>query len=448
MNWKQSLGYAVGDLGINLYFISAMTFLLYFYTDVLGISAAAAAGVLLVARVVDAVTDPLMGAIAERTSTRWGRLRPYLLLGAIPLGVITVLTFTVPDLDASGRVIWAYATYVGFGILYTVVTIPYSAMTASLTDDYQERTKLSTWRMGCAFLGAAVVTVGLPTMLPFFASPADGYQAVMGLFALIATLLLAVSFFSTEEVVTPPPQQSLSWRESLTAVFKNPPLMIVIGLFTLGMLSFTVRQTVTMYYFTYNVGRPDLVGLFFGLGLIVMFIGLPFVPMLAARFGKAGTIQLGSLFSIVACIGFYLTPASEVTWIMFWGCLVALGGAPVAVLGWAMIPDTVEYAQWKHGKRADGAVYASASFFQKLGKAVGGAGVALALGAVGYVANQDQTPQTLEALKQMLTFVPIVLMTIAMVLARFYTLDSALHERIRGELQARTDHDEHLVSQA
>ena len=133
MGWKKSVGYAVGDLGINLYFISSMTFLLYFYTDVLEISAAAAAGVLLVARIVDAVTDPIMGAIAERTNTRWGRLRPYLLLGAIPLGGITVLTFTVPDLDESGRVLWAYATYIGFGILYTVVTIPYSALTASLT---------------------------------------------------------------------------------------------------------------------------------------------------------------------------------------------------------------------------------------------------------------------------------------------------------------------------
>ena len=222
----------------------------------------------------------------------------------------------------------------------------------------------------------------------------------------------------------------------MQAVFANGPLMIVIGLFTLGMLSFTVRQTVTIYYFTYNIGRPDLIGLFFGLGLAVMFAGLPFVPSLAARFGKAGAIQIGALFTIVSCVGFYLTPASEHEWTIFWGCLVALGGAPVAVLGWAMIPDTVEYAQWKHGKRADGAVYASASFFQKLGKAVGGAGVALALSAAGYVANQEQTPETLEAIKQMLTFVPIVLMSLALVLARFYILDDALHTRIRKELES------------
>ena len=437
MDSKKSVGYAIGDLGINLYFISSMTFLLYFYTDVLKISPVAAAGVLLVARVVDAITDPMMGAIAERTNTRWGRLRPYLLWGAIPLGAITVLTFTVPDLDETGRVLWAYATYVLFGMLYTVVTIPYSALTASLTDDYQERTKLSTWRMGCAFLGAGVVTVAVPELVPLFATQADGYQAVMVLFAVIASLLLTITFFSTEEVIKPPPQQQLGWRDSLQAVFANGPLMIVIALFTIGMLSFTVRQTIAVYYFTYNIGRPDLLSTFFGLGLIVMLIGLPAVPALALRFGKEGAIKLGSLFSITACIGFYLTPADDHFWTIVWGCLVALGGAPLAVLGWAMIPDTVEYAQWKHGKRADGAVYSSASFFQKLAKAIGGAGVALALGAVGYVANTEQTPEALEAIKQMLTLVPAALMTMALVLARFYTLDSELHGRIRAELQAR-----------
>ena len=131
--------------------------------------------------------------------------------------------------------------------------------------------------------------------------------------------------------------------------------MIVIALFSIGMLSFTVRQTIAVYYFTYNMGRPDLLSTFFGLSLIFMLIGLPAVPALALRFGKEGAIKLGSLFSITACIGFYLTPAHDHFWTIVWGCLVALGGVPLAVMGWAMIPDTVEYAQWKHGKRADGA---------------------------------------------------------------------------------------------
>ena len=198
MKLKASLGYAVGDLGINLYFISTLTYLLYFYTDVLGISAAAAAGVFLVARMVDAVTDPLMGAIAERTRTRWGRLRPYLLWGALPLGAITVATFSVPDLDESGKVIWAYVTYTLFGILYTVVTIPYSALTASLTDDYQERTRLSTFRMAFAFSGALIVSVGVAQWVRMFANPAEGYVLIMSIFACVATMLLLITFFNTK----------------------------------------------------------------------------------------------------------------------------------------------------------------------------------------------------------------------------------------------------------
>ena len=137
MNLRTAAGYAVGDFGINLYFISVLTYLLYFYTDVMGISAAAAGGVFAVARFVDAVTDPLMGFIAERTRTRWGRMRPYLLFGAIPLALISILTFTVPDTDMAGKVTWAYTTYILFGLIYTVVTIPYATLTASLTQDYQ-----------------------------------------------------------------------------------------------------------------------------------------------------------------------------------------------------------------------------------------------------------------------------------------------------------------------
>ena len=437
MKLKASLGYAVGDLGINLYFISTLTYLLYFYTDVLGISAAAAAGVFLVARMVDAVTDPLMGAIAERTRTRWGRLRTYLLWGALPLGAITVATFSVPDLDESGKVIWAYVTYTLFGILYTVVTIPYSALTASLTDDYQERTRLSTFRMAFAFSGALIVSVGVAQWVRMFANPAEGYVLIMSIFACVATLLLLITFFNTKEVVQPPPEQKLSLNDSLRAVFYNPPLLIVIALFTLGMLSFTVRQTVTIYYFSYNVGRPDLIGAFFAATLATMFVGLVFVPRLAERFSKAGAIQIGALFTVLASIGFYLTPVSEPVWVIFWGCLVALGGAPIAVLGWAMIPDTVDYAQWRFGKRADGAVYSMSSFFQKLAKALGGAGVATALATVGYVANQPQSAETLDMILHLMTVVPIGLMVLMIFLARLYKLDGETHARMRADLAQR-----------
>jgi len=433
----QRVGYGVGDLGINLYFISAATYLLYFYTDVFGISAAVAASVLLVARVVDAVTDPLMGMIAERTRTRWGRLRPYILFGAVPLGLLGVLTFTTPDLTESGKIWWAYGTYILFGILYTVVGIPYSAMTSSLTNDHNERTVLSTIRMAFAFAGGYAISVGMLPLVGLFETPQSGFQLVMIGFAIVATGLLWLTFAKTEERIQPPATQQLSVTDSLRAVFSNPPLLIVMLLFTGGMLSFTVRQTVTIYYLKYNVGREDLVALFFGITMPVMLLGLLAVPKLADRLGKAGGIIAGAVVTIAGSIGLYFTPYDAIPWIFFFACVTALGGTPIAVLGWAMIPDTVEYAQWKHGLRADGAIFSFASFFQKLAKAIGGAGVAGVLAIAGYVANSEQTENSLNAIHNLMTLAPAAIMVLMVLAAWFYRLDKQAHADIVAAIDAR-----------
>jgi sugar (glycoside-pentoside-hexuronide) transporter len=431
---RERFGYGIGDFGINLFFIPAMTYLLYFYTDVFGLSAAAAGGVFLVARVVDAVTDPLMGGIAERTSSRWGRLRPHILFGALPLGAIAVLTFTTPDLNDAGKLWWAAVTYVAFGIAYTVVCIPYSALTASITADHHERTLLTTVRMGCAFAGGYVISVGMLPLVGLFETETAGFRWAMVIFASVATVLLWLTVANTRERVQPPASQKLTARDSFRAVFANPPLLIVIVLFTGGMLSFTVRQSVTLYYFKYNLGREDLIALFFGITLPVMMVGLLAVPRLAAAVGKAGGIVVGALVTIAGSVGLYLTPYDAVTWVFVWSCVTALGGTPIAVLGWAMIPDTVEYAQWKLGLRADGAIFGFASFFQKLAKALGGAGVAGALALAGYVANVEQSEASLRAIHNMMTLAPALIMLVMVAAARAYRLDAATHQRIVQEL--------------
>ena len=436
MNLKVAAGYAVGDFGINLYFISTMTYLLYFYTDVMGISAVAAGGVFAVARFIDAITDPLMGAIAERTRTRWGRMRPYLLFGALPLALISVLTFTVPDLNTEGKLTWAYMTYILFGIIYTLVTIPYATLTASLTEDYQARTQLSTYRIGCAFAGGFLVSVGTMPFVSMFESEAEGFQMLMVLFGVVATFLLLTTYWTTAEVVQPQKAAKPPLRESLRAVIVNPPLLVVIGIFSCGMLSFTVRQATTAYFFIYNVGDPSLISWFFGSTLGCMLVGIWSVPWLAERYGKAGAVRLGAYLTIIACIGFYLTPYDAISQIFFWGCLVALGGTPVAVLGWAMIPDTVEYAEHRHGVRADGTIFSTASFFQKLAKTIGGAGAAFVLGMAGYQANQAQTAEALQAIHGVLTLVPIGIMVLLIILTKIYPLDREAHEELVAELRA------------
>ena len=434
MNLKTVVGYAVGDFGINLYFISVMTYLLYFYTDVLGISAVAAGGVFAVARFIDAVSDPIMGMIAERTNSRWGRMRPYILFGSVPLALITVLTFTVPDLSDVGKLVWAYVTYTMFGLIYTLVTIPYATLTASLTSDYEERTQLSTFRIGCAFAGGFVVSVGTMEFVGMFADEADGFQMLMIVFGLVATLLLFATYRTTAEVVQPKQAAKPPIKESLRAVFVNPPLLVVMGIFSCGMLSFTVRQATTAYFFIYNVGDPRLISGFFGVTLGCMLVGIWAVPWLAEKYGKAGAVRLGAYLTIIACMGFYMTPYEAIAQIFFWGCLVALGGTPVAVLGWAMIPDTVEYAEHRHGIRADGTIFSTASFFQKLAKTIGGAGTALVLGFAGYQANQVQTVEALDAIHAVLTLVPIGIMIVLIGLTKIYTLDKQTHTSLVDEL--------------
>jgi len=434
MNLKTVVGYAVGDFGINLYFISVMTYLLYFYTDVLGISAVAAGGVFAVARFIDAVSDPIMGMIAERTNSRWGRMRPYILFGSVPLALITVLTFTVPDLSDLGKLVWAYVTYTMFGLIYTLVTIPYATLTASLTSDYEERTQLSTFRIGCAFAGGFVVSVGTMEFVGMFADEADGFQMLMIVFGLVATLLLFATYRTTAEVVQPKQAAKPPIKESLRAVFVNPPLLVVMGIFSCGMLSFTVRQATTAYFFIYNVGDPRLISGFFGVTLGCMLVGIWAVPWLAEKYGKAGAVRLGAYLTIIACMGFYMTPYEAIAQIFFWGCLVALGGTPVAVLGWAMIPDTVEYAEHRHGIRADGTIFSTASFFQKLAKTIGGAGTALVLGFAGYQANQVQTVEALDAIHAVLTLVPIGIMIVLIGLTKIYTLDKQTHTSLVDEL--------------
>ena len=430
-------GYALGDFGVNLYFISVMTWLLYFYTDVYGLSAAAASGVLFVARLIDAITDPLVGYVAERTRSRWGRMRPYLLFGGVPLALITVATFTVPGWDDAGKLVWAYVTYTVFGLVYTVVTIPYAALTGSITEDYAERTRLSTFRIGFAFAGGIISSVATFPLIKLFDSEAAGFQWVMAMYGVIATVLLWVTFASTREIAQKQTFPKPTLQQSWAAVTRNSHLWVVIAIFSCGALSFTVRQAMAPYYFIYNVGQPDLIATYFLATLGCMLIGVWLVPRLSARFGKDGAIRLGAYLTLLASVGFYLTPASAVSAVFVWGCLVALGATPVAVLGWAMIPDTVEYAQLKHGVRADGAIFATASFFQKLAKTIGGAGVAAILGWLGYVANTTQSEAALAGIHGMLTLGPLVLSVVLVALTHLYKLDRETHQQILDELAAR-----------
>jgi GPH family glycoside/pentoside/hexuronide:cation symporter len=433
---RERIGYGVGDLGLNFYFQSTLTYLVFFYTEVFGIGAAAAASVLLVARVVDAAVDPLLGAIVDRTRSRHGRLRPYLLHGALPLAIVSVATFSTPPLGSGGKLVWAYLTYVGFGICFSVVQLPYAALTAAITDHARERTTLSTVRMFFAFSGGLLVAVGTLPLVGLFPDPRTGFAGTLLLYSAIASALLWTSFASTRERVEPGAASGPRVRESLGALARNPPLWAAIALFSLGMLAFTIRQTAALFYFKYNLGREDLIPYFFAVSMPCMMLGLCGVPALAARLGKAGGFAAGAALSIAAALALFFTPYDRVDLVFLWSAVGALGGAPIAALGWAMIPDTVEYGQWRSGVRAEATVYAAASFCQQLAKALGGASAAAALGAAGFVANAAQGATSLTTIVALVSLAPAAVYGVAIATTFLYRLDERSHAELVRALAA------------
>lgn len=432
----QRMAYGAADFGVNLYFISVMSYLSFFYTDVFGLMPTDAALVVLVARWVDAVTDPIMGAIAERTRSRWGRMRPYLLFGAPVFGLTAIAMFTTPELTYGGKLAWAYVTYTLFGLLYTVVTVPYASLTASLTNDSHERTVLSTVRMAFAFTGGLLVSVFMLPLVGLADSPTDGFRNTMVGFALLATVLMWWTFAGTRERIEPATAQRLGLSGSFRAVFSNPPLAIVIGIFVLSMLAFTLRQSMGPYFFLYNVGRPDLIPWYFGITIGVMIPTLALVPPLSVRFGKAGAVTVGAIVSMLGSAALYFTPTDQIVLLFVFASIMAIGATPVAVLGWAMIPDTVDYAEWRTGVRADGSVFATASFCQKLGKMIAGAGLLGVLASVGYVAGAEQSAATQQAIALLISLGPGACMLALIVFAWAYPLSAQRHAEIVGELEA------------
>jgi len=431
------LGYGVGDLSVNLFFQSAIIYLLFFYTDVFGISAAAAASIFLVARLVDAVTDPIMGMIADRTKTRWGKFRPYLLFGAPPLAVIAVAMFSVPDLEGDQKVFYAYATYILFSIAYTVVSIPYSGLTAVITEDAKERTNLSAYRMAFALGGGIIVGVGTQPLVTFFGGGAEGFQTTIALYGVMAVLLLAVTFRYTQEKVTAVVEKPPTVSEMISVMSRNLPLWLLIVAFLMGMLAYIVRSSAVIYYFQYNLGRGDLFPIYMLFILLGQLAGIVITPWIANKWGKKNTYVIGAVLGMVTGVALYFTPYDALGAIFVISAAGSFFFAAPTVLAWAMLPDTVEYAEWKQGVRADGAIYATSSFFQKLAMAVGGAMAAMVLSATGYVAGEAQSAEALEGILLMISVGPVLAMIVGIMAIWFYPLDEEMHLNIRKDLEAR-----------
>lgn len=439
LSLKEKIGYGLGDTASNLYFQMFVNFLLFFYTDIFGIPAAAAGTMLMVSRFWDAVNDPIMGVIADRTNTKWGKFRPYLIWMSVPLAIIGVLTFITPNFSVTGKIIYAYVTFTLVMMAYTAINIPYSALMGVISPNSQERTSVSTFRFMLAFVGAFIVqglTLPLVNLLGS-GNQAVGFPLTMGVYGVLACILFYITFLTTRERVHVPATQESSLKKDIKNLLKNRPWMylLIMGIFTLGYI--IIRNGTIMYYFKYYIGNETLASLFMVLGTIAVIAGVACTQFFAKKFGKKKFYISVMGLTTLLTMAFYFIPSNQILLIFVLHILISFIMAPQAPLLWAMYADTADYSEWKNERRATGLIFSAATFAQKFGMAVGGGMCGWLLAFFGFVPNTQQVPETINGIRLMMSFIPAIGTLVATITAFFYELDDETMKNIEYELQLR-----------
>ena len=435
----EKVGYSLGDTASNFYWKTFEVFILFYYTDVFGLPALQVGTMLFVTRTWDAVLDPLMGMLADRTSTRFGKFRPYLLWGAAPMAVAGVLTFTRPALSGTSLLAYAYVTYTSMMIAYTAINIPYSALLGVMTAKSEERTSASSYRFVAAFFGGLLVqSFTLPLVKALGgADVAAGWQRTMILYGAAAGALFLLSFLSTRERIAPPSGQHANLRRDLQDLLANRPWWVLFALGLCVIVSFWLRGGAGAYYFKYYCHRPDLVGWYFGTGTAASIVGAALTPHLTKRIGKRRAYALLMTLGGLLTLAMYWVPPGSIALIFVLSGATAFILGPNAPIVWAMYADTADYSEWKTGRRNTGLVFAAAVFSMKLGGAVGGWTLGALLDHFGYVPNAEQTPGALHGILLAVSLIPALFGLVAAAVVMAYDLDEAKVAVVERELLAR-----------
>lgn len=435
--WHQRIGYGISDLACNLIWQMISLYLLYFYTDVMQLNAAAISLMFVVTRIVDGGTDLLVGYMIDHTQTRWGKSRPYFLFGAIPFALFAFLCFNVPEFTENGKLVYAYITYFGLSLSYTIVNVPMASVLPRLTTDAQERTVLSTSRKFFGFLGATVVSSTALTLVSFFGQGDEsaGFKVVMGIFGVISCILFFFTFFNIREVVNVS-NEKISLKKTLSSLKQNKEWLI----FALNILfmwtSFFIQTSALVYYYTVVVGSTALSVSVATIMSVVPMVANFTVPYLAKFLGKR---NLYLVSSVVQAIGIVIILLGGINH------LVILSGAIVSAIGYgikesiyfSMQADPVDYGIWKTGVDVSGSLSAINGFLGKVAQAVSGglAGLLLAWGNYSPDAAA-QSDQTLLAIQSMYAYIPLVLIILSIITMSFYKLDK-IYPKIQEDLAKR-----------
>ena len=436
---KEKVGYSLGDTASHFVWDMVGFWLLFFYTDIYGISAAAAGTIMMIARFWDMAIDPIIGVVSDRTNTRWGKFRPYILFGAIPYAVLAILTFTTPDFGEVGKIIYAGATYVLLMTAYAFINLPYSALGAVMSADTYERAGLNTYRFIAGFIGQFVVTGLALTLANYFGNgdKAQGFQYTVFLFAGLSLVFFFITFKTTKERVQPPKEQKNSLKEDISNLFKNKAWVILAIVGIVSFIMFAMQNAAIAYYFKYYLGREDNVQWFNVIGTIALIVALPLSKPLAKRFGNKNVFIGSSLISGLFFILIYLPGITDLTTIYVFNIIAKMAYAPAVPLLWTMIADSADYGEWKSGRRSTGLYFSAAVFAQKAGWGIGAAIAGWILTISQFIPNVEQTETAITGIKLLVSVIPGILYMSCAIFMIFYKIDTKTTDLMKKDLDAK-----------
>ncbi len=458
---KEKIGYGFGDMASSMFWKLFGSYLMIFYTDVFGLPAAVVGTMFLVTRIWDSLSDPVMGAIADRTTTKWGKFRPYILWGAVPFGIIGVLTFTTPSLGMTGKIIYAYVTYSLMMGMYTIVNVPYASLLGVMSPNPKDRNTLATFRMAFAYIGsfiALLLFMPIVNMIsgnsPDIVDQQQAWTVGVGVIAVICVVLFVLTFALTRERVKPIKEKQAKLKEDLRDLAKNKPWWILLGAGIAALVFNSIRDGATVYYFKYFIVEESftsvslfgfsfvLSGLYLAVGQAANIAGVVLAAPISNKIGKKNTYLGAMVIATILSVIFFWFSREQIALIFIFQVLISICAGSIFPLLWSMYADCTDYSELQTGNRATGLIFSSSSMSQKFGWAIGSALTGWLLAYYGFQANQVQSAETLNGIKMFMSILPAVGTLLSVLFISMYPLSEKKMEKIVSQLEARRSHPE------
>lgn len=456
---KEKIGYGFGDMASSMFWKLFGAYLMIFYTDVFGLSAAMVGTMFLVTRVWDSVFDPVVGMIADRTESRWGKFRPYLLLLAVPFGLIGGLTFYTPPFGDTGKLVYAYITYSLMMMVYSAINVPYASLLGVMSPQVKERNTLSTYRMMFAYIGSFIALLFFMPMVNLFsgnsyvvAHQQHGWMMAAGVIAVVCVCLFLGCFSWTRERVKPINLKQTSLKRDVKDLFHNRPWWILFGAGVATLVFNSIRDGAVVYYFKYYIVEADfrtfsffgmsfvLSGLFLSVGQIANIVGVVLAAPVSNEIGKKKTFVGSMLLAAVMSIAFFWLDKDDLVLIFILQCLISVCAGSIFPLLWSMYADCTDYSELSTGNRTTGLIFSASSMSQKLGWAIGTAVTGWLLAFFGFQANMEQTTETIQGIKMFLSWLPAGAALLSVLFMAYYPLGEQAVKTIIEQLNLKREH--------